>query len=138
MTRGAKEDGSKRYYRHGESFWRDLIARQPLSGQGVRKFCQANGVASGTFHKWRATLGKGSAVIVPAPVATPDAMFIALAHESDGATSLPPEPSRAPSSRGGTRDSVIVTSGGMRVEMTGAHADRIVRHLLSRMNGFTC
>lgn len=77
-------------------------------------------------------------VVVSAPVTTPDATFIALTDESDGAANLPSEPSRSPSSRGGTRDSVIVTSGGMRVEMTGAHADRIVRHLLSRMNGFTC
>lgn len=138
MTRGLEEHSAKRYYRHGETFWRDLIARQVQSGQGVRKFCQANGVATGTFHKWRATLGKGTAVAVQAPVTTPDAMFIAVAHESGGMTSLPPEPSRSPSSRSGTRDSVIVTSGGMRVEMTGAHADRIVRHLLGRMNGFTC
>ena len=138
MTRGLMEDSAKRYYRHGEAFWRDLIARQAQSGQGVRKFCQANGVATGTFHKWRATLGKSVALAVQAPVTTPDAMFIAIAHSSEGMANLPPEPSRTPSSRGGTRDSVIVTSGGMRVEMTGAHADRIVRHLLSRMNGFTC
>jgi hypothetical protein len=137
MTQELKVDGTKRYYRHGEAFWRDLIARQVQSGQGVRKFCQANGVAPSTFHKQRATLGK-AAVAMPAPVATPDAMFIAIAQDSDSATRLPPEPARLPSSRGGTRDSVIVTSGGMRVEMTGAHADRIVRHLLNRMNGFTC
>lgn len=53
MTRGIMEDSEKRYYRHGEAFWRDLIARQAQSGQGVRKFCQANGVGSGTFHKLR-------------------------------------------------------------------------------------
>ena|GEM_PF-2539347 len=138
MTRGLMEDSAKRYYRHGEAFWRDLIARQARSGQGVRKFCQTNGVASGTFHKWRATLAASAVVAAQAPVTTPDAMFIAIAHSSEGMANLPPEPSRTPSSRGGTRDSVIVTSGGMRVEMTGAHADRIVRHLLSRMNGFTC
>ncbi len=138
MTQGSKEDVSKRYYRHGEAFWRELIARQPHSGQGVRKFCQANGVATGTFHKWRATLGKGAAVAIQASVTTPDATFIAIAHEGDGAASMPLESSHSSSPRGGTRDSVIVTSGGMRVEMIGAHADRIVRHLLSRMNGFTC
>ena len=71
-------------------------------------------------------------------MSVPDAMFIAIAqdptpiaHERVESTPLTP-------SRGHVRDSIIVTSGGMRVEMTGAHADRIVRHLLSRMNGFTC
>jgi len=138
MARGSNEGSAKRYYRHGETFWRDLIARQVQSGQGVRKFCHANGVASGTFHKWRATLSKCTAVAVHAPVTTPDATFIAIGHEGDGESRLQPELPRPLSSKGNSRDSVIVTSGGMRVEMTGAHADRIVRHLLSRMNGFTC
>ncbi len=138
MTREIVEESVKRYYRHGEVFWRDLIARQPHSGLGVRKFCQANGVAPSTFHKQRALLGKAQPVAAPVPVTTPDAMFIAIAHEGDGITSLPPEPLRSPASKGSARDSVIVTSGGIRVEMTGAHADRIVRHLLNRLNGFTC
>jgi hypothetical protein len=138
MERASIEEGTRRYYRHGKAFWRDLIARQPHSGQGVRKFCQANGVAPSTFHKQRAMLGKEKSLAEPILVTTPDAMFIAIAHESEGATRLPPELSHSMASKGGARDSVVVTSGGMRVEMTGAHADRIVRHLLNRMNGFTC
>jgi hypothetical protein len=46
-------------------------------------------------------------VAAQVPVTTPDAMFIAIAHESEGMANLPPEPSRTPSSRTGTRDSVI-------------------------------
>jgi hypothetical protein len=116
MTRWLMQDSAKRYYRHGEAFWRDLIARQAPSGQGVRKFCQANGVPTGTFHKWRATLAASAVVAAQTLVTTPDPMFIAIAHESEGIASLPSEPSRTPSSRSGTRDSVIVTSGGTRAK----------------------
>lgn len=138
MTRAIEEDGAKRYYRHGEAFWKELIIRQAQSCQGVRKFCQANGVATGTFHKWRARLGRRTEVAAQGPVATPDAMFIAIAQEREGTATLPPELSNSPSPRSATRDSILVTSGGMRMELTGAYAERIVRHLLGRMNGFAC
>lgn len=58
MTPTTFADGGKRYYRHGEALWKELIVRQAQSGQGIRQFCQANGVENGTFHKWRATLGR--------------------------------------------------------------------------------
>lgn len=56
MSTQHEDEGQVRYYRHGETFWRDLILRQPQSGQTIRQFCKANGVASSTFHKWRALL----------------------------------------------------------------------------------
>lgn len=59
MAQETNDSSEQRYYRHGEAFWRELIARQAQSNQGVRKFCQANGVATGTFHKWRARLAEG-------------------------------------------------------------------------------
>jgi hypothetical protein len=34
--------------------------------------------------------------------------------------------------------SVVIGSGGMRIELTGAHADRVVRQLLGRLGGFAC
>jgi transposase-like protein len=138
MPNDAVGDGGLRYYRHSEMFWRDLIARQPESGQGVRKFCLANGVPPSTFHKWRAALRERPAAARQAPISTPDAMFIPILHDADRAVESLPEPPRGPSSKVTARDSVIVTSGGMRVELTGACADRIVRHLLGRMNGFSC
>jgi hypothetical protein len=131
-------DGELRYYRHGETFWRDLIARQQQSGQGVRKFCLANGVAPGTFHKWRAVLRAIPTATEQVAISTPDAMFIPILHKVEQTTDALPEPARASVSKGTSRDSVIVTSGGMRVEMTGAYADRIVRHLLGRLNGYAC
>lgn len=131
-----------RYYRHGEAFWRELIARQEHSGMGVRKFCVANGVAPSTFHKWRATLCELDAGSEVASVFTPEAMFIAVS-ETRGDLSGELRSARrslrqAVASRVSAADSVVITSGGMRIEMSGAHADRIVRHLLGRMTGAGC
>lgn len=133
------DDGERRYYRHGEAFWRDLIARQASSGQGIRGFCQAHGVASSTFHKWRSALSARNEDAGNLPVLTPDAAFIPIRHEQD----MPPETQQlaaghSPSLRSRTHDSVTLTIAGMRVELTGAHAERIVRHLLGRLGAAKC
>lgn len=138
MAEQPNADGAVRYYRHGEEFWRDLIARQAQSGSEVRKFCIANGVASSTFHKWRKILADRNVHNTPVPVSTPDAMFIPITAEGNSANTSTPEPAPYSPPRASSRDCVIVSSGGVRIELTGAHADRIVRHLLGRMNGLTC
>jgi hypothetical protein len=135
------ESVATRYYRHGEPFWRELIVRQEQSGMGVRKFCVANGVAPSTFHKRRAMLREDNAGGALASLSTPEAMFIAVAEVRDDmsrASRSRRPPPQAPAPRTSPADSVVVTSGGMRIEMTGAHADRIVRHLLGRMSGVRC
>lgn len=139
MTTHINVNSTNGYYRHGEAFWRDLIARQPQSGQGVRKFCSANGVAYSTFHKWRAALADRGEIVEPLTVTTADAMFIPILAASSAPTkpsSSMPEPFH-PSPKSSSRDSVVLTSGGVRVELNGSHADRVVRHLLGRL-GATC
>lgn len=135
------ESVAARYYRHGEPFWRELIARQEQSGMGVRKFYTANGVALSTFHKRRAMLREDNAGSALASLSTPEAMYIAVAEVRDEMSCVSRSrrsPPQAPAPRTSTADSAVVTSGGMRIEMTGAHADRIVRHLLGRMTGVGC
>jgi hypothetical protein len=138
MAEQFNADSAVRYYRHGEEFWRDLIARQMQSGSEVRKFCIANGVASSTFHKWRKLLADRNVHGTLKPVSTPDAMFIPITAGSDAVNAAAPKPAPYSSPRSSSRDCVIVNSGGVRIELTGAHADQIVRHLLGRMNGLTC
>ena len=138
MTEQSNANGAVRYYRHGEEFWRDLIARQAQSGSEVRKFCIANGVASSTFHKWRKLLADRKVHSAPAAVSTPDAMFIPITAGCDAVNVAAPKPAPYSSPRTSSRDCVIVNSGGVRIELTGVHADQIVRHLLGRMNGLTC
>ena len=138
MTTRITTSSKSGYYRHGETFWRDLIARQAHSGQGVRKFCFANGVAYSTFHKWRAELFDHGEIAAPsANVTTADAMFMPIFCDSDVVVPSPVAPP-TPSPKSSARDSVILTSGGVRVELTGAHADRIVRHLLGRLGATSC
>jgi transposase-like protein len=105
----------------------------------VRKFCQANGVASSTFHKWRSALAARGEAAGNAAVMTPDAAFIPILHEQD----LPADAKQAAASqppivKGLARDSVVLTIAGMRVELNGAHADRVVRHLLGRLGSAKC
>lgn len=138
MTEQFNADSGVRYYRHGEEFWRDLIARQMQSGSEVRKFCIANGVASSTFHKWRKIFADRKAHNTSVPISTPDAMFIPITAEIDAVNAGGPKPAPYSSPRSSSRDCVIVNSGGVRIELTGVHADQIVRHLLGRMNGLTC
>lgn len=83
MVDEINESVAARYYRHGEPFWRELIARQEQSGMGVRKFCVANGVAPSTFHKRRTMLREDKAGSARASLSTPDAMFIAVAEVRD-------------------------------------------------------
>lgn len=134
------QHGAVRYYRHGDEFWFDLITRWKASGIGVRKFCEQNGVATSTFHKRRADLVKCE-VTVPtaARVMTPDACFIPVLPDPviESAAPVTP-PVVAVPTKSAVRDSVVISSGGMRIELTGAHADRVVRQLLGRLGGFSC
>ena len=138
MAEQFNADSAARYYRHGEEFWQDLIARQAQSGLEMRRFCTDNGVASSTFHKWRKILANRNVHNKPTPVSTPDAMFIPITADSHSGISPASEPAPYSTPKASSRDCVIVSSGGVRIELTGAHADRIVRHLLGRMNGLTC
>jgi hypothetical protein len=52
-----------------EQFWRDTIAAWNVSGQSVRAFCAARGVAQATFFARRRELASGEQA--PRPASTP-------------------------------------------------------------------
>jgi hypothetical protein len=140
MAKQLVQHGAVRYYRHDDEFWLDLITRWKTSGIGVRRFCEQNGVATSTFHKRRAELAKcATTTPLTANVMTPDACFIPVLPDSvmESAELVAPPVAAAPA-KSTARDSVVISSGGMRIELTGAHADRIVRQLLGRLGGFSC
>jgi hypothetical protein len=140
MANQLVQHGVVRYYRHGDEFWLDPIERWKTSGIGVRKFCEQNGVATSTFHKRRADLAK-CAVTTPtaANVLTPDACFIPVLPDMEMVPAAPvAAPVAAAPTKSTARDSIVISSGGMRIELTGAHADRVVRQLLGRLGGFSC
>ena len=131
------DEGQIRYYRHGDAFWRELIARQAQSGQPIRQFCKANGVASSTFHKRRAQLAALPPNTQTDVVLTPEAAFLSVLAQPAMPDQVPASPNPPPAIRT-PRDSVVLTLAGTRIELTGAHADRIVRYLLGRLGSSAC
>ncbi len=121
-----------RYDRHDEAFWREMLAQWGHSGGSIRAFCRQHGLAASTFGLWRKRLNHEPPVTPPMAV-TPDTAFIAAAT-----TALPnvlPASDPAPSK---SRDQVVVTLGGARIEMAGVHAERIVRFVLGQLGGGRC
>jgi hypothetical protein len=88
------------YYGYGEAFWSELITRQAQSSQGIRKFCQANGLATSTFHKWRVKLVERAEVASTEHRPVLDAMFIAVAQDPTPIAHERVEPMPLPPSRG--------------------------------------
>ncbi len=43
---------------HRQTQWRERLMRQAQSGQGVKAFCDSEGIAVQTFYWWRARLAK--------------------------------------------------------------------------------
>jgi hypothetical protein len=42
--------------RRGESGWREVLGRFAGSGLGVDEFCRREGIAAGSFYRWRKAL----------------------------------------------------------------------------------
>jgi transposase-like protein len=51
-------------------FWRQVVARQRVSGLSICRFCAKEGLATATFYIWRRRLGQGAGGRdgTPAPV----------------------------------------------------------------------
>lgn len=58
-----------------EQFWRDTIAAWKASGQSVRAFCKARGVAEATFFARKRELADDGRSPRPAAGSTPDPSF---------------------------------------------------------------
>ena len=121
--------------RQGEAFWREMIMAWTASGLGVRRFCHKQGLAVSTFGLWRKKLsGQVRAEARPLEL-TPDAAFIVSHPDTAPAIQAPPSTVDALSS---SRDRVTLSLVGVRIELTGAHAERIVRFVLGQLGGARC
>jgi len=145
MTKQSNGNDAIHYYRRGDEFLRNLIARQAPSSQGVRKFCVANGVACSTFPKRHAMLAESGKLIRPAEVVTtPNTTFIPVFSGNLEVADIPDQvsnPISAPipcaSPKPSSRNSGMVSNSGVRVELSGSHADRVDRNLIGRLGGAT-
>lgn len=123
-----------RYDRHDEAFWRDLLAQWGRGGGSIRAFCRQHGLAVSTFGLWRKRLNHEQQPPVAPPMAlTADTAFIAAATVA--VPTVVPASDPLPSK---SRDQVVVTLGGARIELSGMHAERIVRFVLGQLGGGRC
>jgi hypothetical protein len=135
IDRVAARTGSRRP-RQGETFWREMVATWKASGVGTRRFCREQGLAVSTFGLWRKKFA-GETPSTTSPLAvTADAAFVISRLEGEPAATPSSAPADMPSTS--TRDRVTLSIAGVRIELSGVHAERIVRFVLGQIGGARC
>ena len=66
---------TRRRHADREQFWRDVIAEWKVSGQSIRAFCAARGVAEATFFARKRELADGARPPRPAAGPAPSPSF---------------------------------------------------------------
>jgi hypothetical protein len=123
--------------RQGEAFWGEMVTTWKASGIGARRFCREQGLAVSTFSLWCKKLsGPVKERKQPFSV-TADAAFIVSKLNAELASRGPsvatPTADASPS-----RDRVTLSLAGVRIELSGVHAERIVRFVLGQLGGGRC
>nr|WP_158447296.1 hypothetical protein [Paraburkholderia sp. BL8N3] len=121
--------------RQGEAFWRETVAAWTMSGVGTRRFCREQGLAVSTFGLWRKKFTGETPSASPLAV-TADAAFVIGRLEGEPAATPSSASADTPSSS--TRDRVTLSIAGVRIELSGVHAERIVRFVLGQLGGARC
>lgn len=109
-----------------------MLPQRHDSELNIRAFCRQQGLAVSTFGLWRKRVERERPAVSPLTV-TAETAFIA-AGKSEAPAALPVSDT-APSK---LRDQVVVALTGARIELTGAHAERIVRFVLGQLGGGRC
>ncbi|MFM0390115.1 IS66 family insertion sequence element accessory protein TnpA [Paraburkholderia dipogonis] len=123
--------------RQGEVFWGEMVTTWKASGMGARRFCREQGLAVSTFSLWRKKLSGSVKEIKPPLAVTADAAFIVSNPGGELASQVPAvalPAADAPASR----DRVTLSLAGVRIELSGVHAERIVRFVLGQLGGSRC
>jgi hypothetical protein len=123
--------------RQGEAFWGEMVTTWKASGIGARRFCREQGLAVSTFSLWRKKLSSPVKESRQPLAVTADAAFI-VSH-LDGELG-PRESSVATPATDASlaRDRVTLSLAGVRIELSGIHAERIVRFVLGQLGGGRC
>ena len=121
--------------RQGEAFWREMVAAWKMSGVGTRRFCREQGLAVSTFGLWRKKFS-GETPSTSSLAVTADAAFVIARLEGEPAVT--PSSASADTPSPSTRDRVTLSIAGVRIEMSGVHAERIVRFVLGQLGGARC
>ena len=121
--------------RQGEAFWREMVAAWKISGVGTRRFCREQGLAVSTFGLWRKKFTSETPSTSSLAV-TADAAFVIARLEGEPASTPSSASADTPSSS--TRDRITLSIAGVRIELSGVHAERIVRVVLGQLGGARC
>lgn len=136
MGRAVVRTGARRP-RQGEAFWREMVAAWKMSGVGTRRFCREQGLAVSTFGLWRKKFTGETPATSPLAM-TADAAFVIARLEGEPEATPSSASADTPSSSSSTRDRVTLSIAGVRIEMSGVHAERIVRFVLGQLGGARC
>ena len=123
--------------RQGEAFWGEMVTAWKAGGIGARRFCREQGLAVSTFSLWRRKLSSPVKETRKPLAVTADAAFIVSDPDAGlaprGASVATPAADASPS-----RDRVTLSLAGVRIELSGVHAERIVRFVLGQLGGGRC
>ncbi|AMM18540.1 hypothetical protein AX768_30335 (plasmid) [Burkholderia sp. PAMC 28687] len=123
--------------RQGEEFWGEMVTTWKASGIGARRFCREQGLAVSTFSLWRKKLSGSVKENKPLLAVTADAAFIA--SNLDGELAPRGSSVATPAADASTsRDRVTLSLAGVRIELSGVHAERILRFVLGQLGGGRC
>lgn len=144
MAESTKQDvhqaTAERFVRRGEAFWREVFTQWQASGIGVRVFCQQRGIAVSTFGLWRSKLSRRArgGEAASATIKADAAVFIA-AQADDPLVAMTAAPARPGSvSAGAPNDGVTLVLADVRIELRGAHGERIVDFVLGQLGSGRC
>jgi len=118
-------------------FWGEMVTTWKSSGVGARRFCREQGLAVSTFSLWRKKLSTHIKEIKQPLAVTADAAFIVSNLDGELAPSRPPVATQA-ADVSPSRDGVTLSLAGVRIELSGVHAERIVRFVLGQLGGGRC
>lgn len=121
--------------RQGEAFWQEMGAAWRMSGVGTRRFCRDQGLAVSPLGLGCKKFTGETPATSPLAV-TADAAFVIARLEGEPAAIPSSASADTPSSS--TRDRVTLSIAGVRIEMSGVHAERIVRFVLGQLRGARC
>ena len=144
MAENAKQEVqqvvAERFVRRGEAFWREVFTQWEASGIGVRAFCQQRGIAVSTFGLWRSKrLHRARRSEAASTTITAEAAMFIAAQADDPLVAMPAAPARPGSAAAGApHDGVTLVLAGVRIELSGTHAGRIVDFVLGQLGDRRC
>lgn len=119
-----------------EARWRRVISGQQRSGQGVRAYCEAHGLAESAFYYWKRELGRRDGRVPERRAAAPGKGRTAVRARQRGRSV---RPSLVPVTIGRALQSAtaieVLLAGGVSVRVAAGCDEALLRMVLSALEG---